>query len=228
MITSSMYLAPIPFYAAMMQEGEVKTEQYGHYIKQTFRNRCVIAGSNGTQTLTIPVERPATGGKCLMRDLRISDHGNWRHLHWNALESSYGKSPFFEYYADDLRPFYEQRWDFLVDYNEALQEKLFELLDIEVKTSRTESYEGHPTEQDLRQWAEPSAIKSLPFTPYYQVFRDRHGFIPHLTIVDLLFNMGPEGVLILQHEAPTPNPPQKGGSATALSDSNHVTILDKE
>lgn len=186
---------------------ETIVEQWDNYVKQTFRNRCIITGANGKQVLTIPVEKSA-GGKCLMKDLRISDHGNWRHLHWNALESSYGKSPFFEYYADDLRPFYERKWDYLIDYNEALQAKIFELLDVEVKTRRSGEY-YHPTTNlktvvtqkdgvvDMRCLAEPSLLERLNFTPYYQVFAQRHEFTPHLSIVDLLFNMGPESILVL-------------------------------
>lgn len=191
----STYLGPIPLFAAMLQAGDVQVEQYDNYVKQTFRNRCVITGPNGVQTLTIPVEKPAQH-KCLMKDLRISDHGNWRHLHWNALESNYGKSPFFEFYADDLRPFYtEHKWEFLIDYNEALTEKMLELLNIDtdIKISRTQSYAN----ADLHRWAEPSAILPLPSVPYYQVFAARHGFLPHLSIADLLFNMGPEAVIVL-------------------------------
>lgn len=204
----SAYLAPIPFYKAMVQSDVTHIEQWDNYVKQTFRNRCIITGANGKQVLTIPVEKPV-GGKSLMKDLRISDHGNWRHLHWNALEASYGKSPFYEYYADDLRPFYERKWEYLIDYNEALQEKMFELLDIEVKTKRTTHFVTLPDKDnaaavlqegfnDLRHLAEPSALLNLPFTPYYQVFASRHGFTPHLSIVDLLFNMGPEGILVLK------------------------------
>ena len=188
------YLPPIPFFAALLQSGGGRLEQYDNYQKQTFRNRCVIAGPNGTQILTIPVEK-TSGQKTLMRDLRISDHGNWRHLHWNALESSYGKSPFFEYYADDLCPFYtERRWTYLVDFNMQLTLKLLELLDIDIRPTLTDSFMA----TDLHQWAEPSALQRLPFVPYYQVFSQRHGFIPHLSIVDLLFNMGPEAVLSLR------------------------------
>ncbi len=194
LVLPSAYLPPIPFFAAMLQGGSVLVEQYDNYQKQTFRNRCVIAGPNGKQTLTIPVEK-ASGQKTLMRDIRISDHGNWRHLHWNALESSYGKSPFFEYYADDLRPFYtEHRWQYLVDFNTQLTLKMLELLDLDVRPRLTDRYMS----ADLHAWAEPSALQQLPFQPYYQVFASRHGFIPHLSIVDLLFNMGPEAVLKIE------------------------------
>lgn len=187
-------MPPISHFAAMMQSGEVLIEQHDNYVKQTYRNRCAIAGPNGVQTLTVSVEKPE-GHKCLMKDLRISDHGNWRHLHWNALESSYGKSPFFEYYADDLRPFYdERRWTYLFDYNMELTETLLRLLDIDnVKLQPTDHY----MQADLHQWAEPSAQKDLPHRPYYQVFAQKHGFIPNLSIADLLFNMGPEAVLEL-------------------------------
>lgn len=193
LVLPSCYLPPISHFAAMLRGEEVVLEQYDNYVKQTYRNRCVIAGPNGTQTLTIPVEK-SNEHKTLMRDLRISDHGNWRHLHWNALESSYGKSPFFEYYADDLRPFYvDHRWTYLVDYNEEMLHVILELLDIDVNVSRTESYAG----ADLHQWAEPNALRQMPSVPYYQVFAQRNGFLPHLSVADLLFNMGPESVLVL-------------------------------
>lgn len=198
MVIPTTYLGPIPLYASMLHAGSVEVEQHDHYVKQTFRNRCVIAGPNGMQTLTIPVEKGHTP-KCLMRDLRISDHGNWRHLHWNALESSYGKSPFFEFYADDLHPFYtERRWTFLVDFNEELMHLMLDLMDVEVPLSRTASYAA----ADLSRWAEPCALSSLPFRPYYQVFAQRHGFLPHLSVIDLLFNMGPESVLVLGDTPP--------------------------
>lgn len=184
----SSYLAPVSHYAAMLRNGEAVIEQWEHYTKQTLRNRCVIAGPNGKQVLTIPVEHHG-GKKVLMKDLRISDHGNWRHLHWNALVSNYGKSPFFEFYADDLRPFYEHRWDFLIDFNEALLRKTLELLDIqEVHISRTEAWMGEQEEVG------GTAI------PYYQVFQSRHGFLPDLSIVDLLFNMGNEAILTLTQQ----------------------------
>ena len=79
-------------------------EGYDNYTKQTYRNRCMIADANGPLALTIPTEKTGEG-KCLMRDIRISDHGNWRHQHWNALEAAYRHTPFFQYYEDDFRPF---------------------------------------------------------------------------------------------------------------------------
>ena len=104
-ILPSAYLAPVGFYALMLAHGrEVRTEQWEHYVKQTVRNRAVIATEAGRMNLTIPVEHNG-GKKMAMRDVKISDHGNWRHLHWQALRSAYEHSPFFEFYADEMAVF---------------------------------------------------------------------------------------------------------------------------
>ena len=149
---SSAYLAPVEYYTKLLAYDRVCIEQHDHYIKQTYRNRCTIAAPDGELALSIPTVKPASL-KCPMCDIRISDHGNWRHLHWNAIESAYNHTPFFEYYKDDFRPFYEKKYEFLADF----------------------------TPQ-----------------PYYQVFQERLGFLPNLSIIDLLFNMGPESLLVLQ------------------------------
>ena len=193
------YLAPVSHYSAYYHADEVRLEVCDNFTKQTLRNRCYIDSPNGALALTIPVVK--TEGKTMMKDIRISDHGNWRHQHWVALESSYRQSPFFEYYADDFAPFYEKKWEFLADYNEELMALVTSLLDIERPVKRTTD----PPQPSLK-GREFLATKSSPFKgesegvcglPYYQVFASRHGFLPDLSIVDLLFNMGPEGVLWL-------------------------------
>ena len=173
------------------------------FVKQTYRSRAVIATENGTQTLTIPVVH--NSGRTAMRDVRISEHGNWRHLHWNALVSAYRKSPFFEYYADDFAHFYEEKDGFLMDFNLRLHNVVCELLGLEREIrilSPGESIEETTNSiSDLRHIAEPKTLGNLTgYTtkPYYQVFAQRNGFIANLSIVDLLFNMGPEGLLVLR------------------------------
>ncbi len=101
---SSAYLAPVEYYTKLLAYDRVCIEQHDHYTKQTYRNRCTIAAPDGELALSIPTVKPDTP-KCPMCDIRISDHGNWRHLHWNAIESAYNHTPFFEYYKDDFRPF---------------------------------------------------------------------------------------------------------------------------
>lgn len=200
---SSAYLAPIQYYTKLCRYGEVYVEQHDHYVKQTYRNRCTIAAADGPLNLTIPTEK-SDKPKCPVKDIRISDHGKWRHLHWNAIESAYMNTPFFAYYQDDFRPFYERKWEFLYDYNEALCALICELLDIHPHIHRTQTYKNEfdAHEVDLRELVHPKhSITTLDpdfkARPYYQVFEARHGFLSNLSIVDLLFNMGPEGVLFL-------------------------------
>ena len=202
-LLSSAYLAPVRYYAHLYTAPHAVIETCDNYVKQTYRNRCLIAGPNGVQALTVPIEKPALG-KAAMRDIRISDHGNWRHLHWNALQSSYERSPFFEYYADDLRPFYERRIEFLLDFNEGLQQTILNLLDLSPTILHTDAYLAAPSEEmlDLRELISPKRPwqEDTTFTPhpYYQVFSHKHRFQADLSIVDLLFNMGPEARIILK------------------------------
>lgn len=197
---SSAYLAPIQYYTKLYYYPVVYIETRENYLKQTYRNRCIIAGANGPLSLSIPIIKPDTT-KCLTKDIRISDHGNWRHLHWNALVSAYNMSPFFEYYEDDFAPFYEKKYDFLFDFNEELRQLVCELLDIQPEVNYTDSYQPEVS-NDFREAIRPkhpTEDTSFYPHPYYQVFREKQGFLPNLSIVDLLFNMGPEGLLILKN-----------------------------
>lgn len=200
-LLSSTYFGPVQWYQKLNRFDECVIEQYDNFQKQTYRNRCIIATTNGPQALTVPVERPdgARLDKTLMRDVRISDHGSWRHLHWNALMSAYGESPFFEYYQDDLRPFFEKKWSFLLDFNEAITEKMCELLDIAPHVCRSAEFvREHP--HDFRDVIRPKhPLDDDEFAPkhYYQVYEQRYGFQPNLSILDLLFNEGTEAVLYL-------------------------------
>ena len=206
---STAYLAPVDYYRCLVEFDKIIVEQYCNYVKQTYRNRCVIASANGPQVLSIPVER-TDSPKCQTKDIRISDHDNWRHLHWNAIVSAYNSTPFFEYYEADFRPFYEREYKFLLDFNEALRELICGLIDIEPKVCYTfffgvfgdESISSPAAENqpinDFREAIHPKKSPLHPeFKPYYQVFDAKFGFQPNLSIIDLLFNMGPEAVLWL-------------------------------
>ena len=199
-LLSTTYFGPVQWYQKLHRYDLVQVECMENFQKQTYRNRCVIATTDGTQTLSIPVTHD--GNKTLTRDIRISDHGNWRHLHWNAIQSAYNSSPFFEFYADDLHPFFEKRWDFLIDFNEAITHKMCELLDIELRMERTTNYQ--PADiidiADFRETIRPKhPMPDKEFVPqrYYQVFEQKHGFLPNLSILDLLFNEGNESILFL-------------------------------
>ena len=136
-----------------------------------------------------------------MEGALISDHGNWRHLHWQALQTAYGDSPFFEYYEDDLRPFFtERRWERLTDFNADICRTMCRLLDIHPDIKPTTEYSKNGDFIDFREAIRPKhPLPDADFQPrrYWQVFEQRHGFLPNLSILDLLFNMGPEAIFYL-------------------------------
>lgn len=219
-LLQTTYFGPVQWYQKLKRYDHCVIEQYDSYQKQTYRNRCVIATANGLQALTVPVE--VGGKKEEVREVRISDHNQWRRVHWNALQSAYSESPFFEYYADDIRPFFEQKYEFLIDFNEAIRQKMCELLDIETSVSYSSGFMVHGSGfmvhglgfrvhgsgfrnhgsgfKDFREVIHAKHPQDDPeFQPrsYWQVFQHRYGFQPNLSILDLLFCMGPEAVFYL-------------------------------
>lgn len=187
MIIPSAYFAPIHYYHILSTNAEVMIEQYDNYQKQTFRNRCQIAGANGVQMLTVPIQK-YDGEKCLMKDVKISDHNNWQHNHWMAIVSAYGNSPFFEFYADDILRFFTKKWEYLYDFNMEITVALCRLLDIDCRLLASSCFHN-----DFEQAVEETVISK----PYYQVYKEKYGFIANLSILDLLFNMGNESAFYL-------------------------------
>lgn len=193
-LLATTYFGPVQWYQKLYRADDVSIDADETFVKQSFRNRCYIAAANGVQALTVPVEKAR-----LTRDVRISDHGEWRRVHWNAITSAYGESPFFEYYQDDLRPFYERRWDFLFDFNEEIRQTVCDLIDIHPHLSPLASHRS-PFITDFRMAINPKhpAVDAdfVP-KPYYQVYASRYGFQPNLSVLDLLLNMGPESIFYL-------------------------------
>lgn len=207
-LLQTTYFGPVQWYQKLARYNHCVIEQYDSYQKQTYRNRCIIATANCLQALTVPVEHhspPSTLNAQLVKDLRISDHNQWRRVHWNALQSAYRESPFFEYYADDIRPFFERKYEFMVDYNEAIRQKICELIDIHPYMEHTKEYLSTnncqlSTVNDFREVIHakhPQPDADFHPRPYWQVFQHRYGFQPNLSILDLLFCMGPEAVFYL-------------------------------
>lgn len=203
-ILGSAYLPPVSYFAALYSCRKAYIERYDHYMKQTYRNRCVIASADGPLALTIPVEK-SSEGKCAMKDIRVSEHGNWRHVHRNAFVAAYKQSPFFDYYADEFNAFFDRKYEFLYDFNMELVQWLCEQIDIQPELVPTIEYmDAGEYVLDLREAIHPkkSVGDGMSFyrpVSYYQVFDSRHGFQPDLSIVDLLFNMGPESLLVLRN-----------------------------
>lgn len=172
-------------------------EVFENYVKQTYRNRCIIAGANSCLGLSVPVIKES-GSKTQIKDVSISYQEDWQKRHWRAIESAYNNSPYFLYYKDQFLPFYNNRFVNLLEYNFLLIDKILFLMGIERRILTTPEYSAHYEDAiDLRYTLSPKKSKhgvdkEMRFPPYTQVFSKKHGFIPNLSIIDLLFNVGPE------------------------------------
>ena len=199
-LLSTAYLPPIEYFAIILQSGVWKIENHEHYIKQSYRNRCNIITANGLLNLSIPVNK-VDGNHTLTKDIRISYLSNWQSNHWRAIESAYNKSPFFLYYRDDLEKFYKQSYELLIDYNTELLKFILKKLGISTEINFTEDFLPiNQSENDERYSIHPKLSKGNVIYPhYYQVFEEKHGFIPNVSIVDLLFNEGPESKYYLEN-----------------------------
>lgn len=206
-LLSTAYLAPVQYYSKLAAYGEVWIEGNEHFLKQSYRNRCVILTANGVQNLSIPVAE-GSNSKRLIRDVAISYDHPWQKLHWRAILSAYGNAPFFEYYSDSLAPFFhEKKWKFLVDFNRDIQAAVSNELGLKCNLLLTGEFvapgDGGPECDDFRYAIHPKSRHQAmdnSFTPvvYMQVFQEKFGFTPNLGIIDLLFNEGPEAMGVLQ------------------------------
>ncbi len=166
----------------------------------SFRNRCMVAGSNGVVNLSVPLEK-GRGQKELMKDVRISHSANWQLQHWRTIESCYSRSPFFEFYRDAVWGLLEKKETFLLDLDLSILEWLKSVLKMQYSLSLTDTYlKEHPPEViDLRNTEFPKNYQDrLPDLRYTQVFEDRIGFVPNLSILDLLFCYGPSAKPLLE------------------------------
>jgi hypothetical protein len=199
-LLSPAYLAPVQYYTKLISYQDVFLERCESYLKQTYRNRTVILTANGPLQLSLPVvDGPRAKGP--IRDLQLSYDSQWRQVHWRGISSAYNNSPFFEYYADDLTPFFhEKKWKYLIDFNFEIQNTVLKAINLDLAIKYTAEYisqgEVPETTDDFRYSIHPKPQKQsvdqgfLPI-PYTQVFHERWGFVPNLSILDLLFNEGP-------------------------------------
>ncbi|MEE1062431.1 MAG: WbqC family protein, partial [Paludibacteraceae bacterium] len=176
-------------------------EQHDQYVKQTYRNRCRIQTESGLMVLSIPVEKHTD--KTKIRDICISYGQEWRRLHLRAMETSYNSTPFFEYYKDDIQTIYDKKEKYLLDFNMRLLEFTLDALGIQREISLTDNYfEGEAGIEDARELFHPKKeTTDTDSKPYYQMFAEKFGFTDGLSIVDLLFNLGPESVLYLKEKS---------------------------
>ena len=198
------YLPPVQYLAHMLASDTVLVEKHDNYVKQTYRNRCDILGANGTMALTVPVAK-GRRLKVKTRDLEISYDERWQALHWRSIVSAYNSSPFFEYYIPDFEPFYTKKYRWLFDFNMDLLNVIFNALDVTIHIETTDEYISKDAEKilDYREIIHPKKdfeqedpnFKALK---YRQVFQGRFPFIPNLSVIDLIFNKGPEAIDYLE------------------------------
>jgi len=196
LVLPSFYLPPINAVSAILSNsGNLIIEKFEHFPKQTYRNRAVIYSPNGKLDLIIPVVK---GSKVhtVIKDVRISYESNWQRLHWLSLQTSYRRSAYFEFYEDSFAPFYSKKYDFLFDFNLELLQQLLQLLKIKKEVILTDSYKKEYADAaDLRASIHPKKTFEKPGAKtYFQVFEPKHGFFPNLSIIDLLFNQGPNSL----------------------------------
>ena len=200
-LLSSAYFAPVHFYARFLYHPKVYIEQYENFSKQTYRNRCVISGGNGPISLVVPVVK-GRGPKILMKDIRISYDTEWQRNHWQTIVSAYNSSPYFEYYQDELEPFFQNRYSFLLEYNRKIHQTICNFMEVDDHSVFTEDFEKVPAGTiNLREAISPknkeeqdNAFQPLAYT---QVFDEKFGFMKNLCVLDLLFNEGPNAYTLL-------------------------------
>ena len=190
------YLGPASYYSTLLKSEEIFIETKEHFVKQSVRNRCVILSANGVQTLSIPKERKSSD-KTLITNIKISNTQNWQKLHWQSLISSYNSSPFFEYYKDNLEELYLSPQLNLFDFNVKLTETILSFLQTEKHIKFTSEFSDNFDGIDLRN----HTFNNNNMEKYEQVFADKIEFQSDLSVVDLLFNLGPETTSYLERQS---------------------------
>lgn len=192
-LLSTAYLPDLAYLSAVLNNQTIYIEHYEYFIKQTLRNRCNVLTSNGKQLLSIPLLKQAD--KELVKDKRISYAENWQQQHWRTITSSYKNSPYFEFFEDDLKPFYTNRFDLIIDYNTELLKTILHILR-KPKTivTTTEFVQTIENTIDLRDTAFQLKHNTVYQKNYYQVFEDKFNFTSELSCLDALFNVGLETI----------------------------------
>lgn len=198
LLLTTAYFPPVEYFSKIKTSDRIWIEQFEHYGKQSYRNRCEILSANGIMPLSVPVKK-APEIKFFTKDARIDYSTRWQKLHFKSIESAYKNSPYYDYYIEDILPFFEQKKEYLLDLNLHILEVLCSLLQLDGSIALTSDYVTRTDcFCDLRNAIHPKPSRredrndSFKASPYTQTFSDRFPFIPNLSILDLLFNTGPE------------------------------------
>jgi len=194
---STAYIPSISYMARFLAENEPVVEIWETYHKQTYRNRCRVMTANGVESLSVPVIK-VNGNHTMTKDMIISPIEPWQHIHSRCLESAYKASPYFDHYYDYLKPIFEGHFERLIDLNDAALLAVLKMLKINKEIVHTTDY-VRETENDLREVFSPKRpFDSMVFPAYYQVFSEKFPFAEDLSVLDLVFNEGPEAINYLK------------------------------
>lgn len=191
------YFSSILQYVAIANADEIIFETEDNFQKQTYRNRCYIYTAQGKQLLNVPVQH-SKEIKQKTKEVKIDYKDDWHKQHLKTLKTAYSSSPFYEFYIDDLLPVFEKKIHFLLDLNFLAHEIVMDALQLEIPTKKTMEYNKEPEFLDLRNLAEDKQKIIYNFEQYIQVFSENHGFIPNLSVLDLLFMEGPNALNYLE------------------------------
>jgi hypothetical protein len=189
-IIDNQYLGSVIYYKTLFNSQYVELEAYERHQKSGFSNRCYIAGANGLITLSIPLLK-GRNQKNPVNEIEIDNQQKWQKKHWKAIESSYMRSPWFEFYKDDLKKFYEKEYRLLFDLNKDLLIYILKKINWQGELLQTTIFEEKPSDKtDNRNAILPKNYLTFPVIKYPQVFEEKQGFLPNLSIIDLLFCCG--------------------------------------
>jgi len=190
---TTAYFPSISYMARFLAEDEPVVEVWETYHKQTYRNRCRVMTANGVESLSVPVVK-VNGNHTMTKDMAISPIEPWQHIHSRCLESAYKAAPYFDHYYDYVRPVFEGRFERLIDLNDTALKAILKTLKTNKEIIHTEDY-VREAEKDFRETFSPKKLNNPDLFPsYYQVFNTKYPFAPDLSILDLLFNEGPESL----------------------------------
>lgn len=192
------YFPNIATFVAIAKADKTVFEVCDNYQKQTYRNRMFIYDANGKLPLTIPVVY-SQKNRQLYKDIVIADDENWKESHWKSIQSAYSSSPFFEFYEHDFQSLFTEKFQNLMEFNLKCLEVIYDCLELPFQFETSKMFEKHPVNiDDYRTLADNRKEIEQDFKPYVQVFDDKHGFIPNLSILDLICNEGPNAMLYLE------------------------------
>ena len=196
-LLTTAYFQSISYMARFLAEDEPLIEIHDTYHKQTYRNRCNVMTANGMESLSVPIVK-VNGNHTMTKDIAISPIEPWQHIHSRCLESAYKASPYFDHYYDYLRPIFEGHFERLVDLNDSALAAILKMLKVKKEIVHTTDY-IREAEHDFREAFSPKRpFENIVFPEYYQVFCAKFPFASDLSVLDLIFNEGPEAVCYLK------------------------------